>query len=371
MSLSIPLTSKHADGVLRVAQCSRISTLRQDMESTTAQLEESEKFLRREYCGRLEIRTIADQGSGWLAERPGMNQVREWIDEGWCDLVLVNELREVFRNPAFLWRFVFQCLDRQTRFISVNDSIDTAQPDWENLMHVAVLRHGMSVPETRRRVRGKATHSFSTGGMVTKVQFGYRKLTAAEGNSGEFGTVGLRIAKIGEATQTSITMAEMVVAGRSYEAVADWLEEEGVDPGPYVTSKKWTGRLVRDFLKATILSGQRQFRKSISQIVYETGKHRAIPNAEPESKVYPELAHLPPELHAKLRQVMLERKQRYQSLHPSGRRSPCFGVPRSRSLWPGQHPRCAICGGLFYRFGTVMKCQNARGKGPKGGCRRK
>ena len=110
-------------------------------------------------------------------------------------MVLVNELREVYRNPRFAWAFVQDCLDHDARVISIADNIDTANEDWEHMMHVACLVHGMAVPETRRRVRRKATHAFIGGGMVMKVKYGYRKLTDEEAQSGQFGPKGLRIAK--------------------------------------------------------------------------------------------------------------------------------------------------------------------------------
>ena len=345
--------------------CGRISTAHQDIESNAAQHEEAERYLEREYAGPREIKRISDQGSGWLADRPGINLAQHLIAEGWCDLVLVNEIREVYRNPRFLWAFVQDCVDNGTRFISIADAIDTAEENWEPLMHMACLRHGMAVPEARQRVKRKATLSFSGGGMVMKVQYGYRKLTAEESLSGVFGPVGLRIAKLEAATSTIQTMKDMVVAGKSYEIVAEWLTEEGVAPGPYATNGKWTGRLVRDLLRAPILSGQRQFRRFLCDMKYGTGKHKLKANPKPpESIEYSGLAHLTPEQHQELLAVMDARKEVSRIGHPSGRASTLYNVLRSRSLWPGQHLTCAICGGLFYCFGEVMKCQNARGKGP-------
>lgn len=191
MRLAEPLRPKAADGILRVVVCARISKETQDPESNVAQQEDAERFVAREYAGPADVHRFSDQGSGWLAVRPGISAAQAAIATGRVDVVLVNELREVYRNPRFAWAFVQDCLDHDARFISVTDNIDTADENWEQMMHLACLRHGMVVPETRRRVRRKATHAFANGGMVMKVKYGYRKLTREEAQSGQFGPKGL------------------------------------------------------------------------------------------------------------------------------------------------------------------------------------
>ena len=60
----------------------------------------------------------------------------------------------------------------------------------------AAYRHGMHIPDTRRRVRRTASHAFEHGGMVGKIRYGYRKLTPEEADSGTFGPKGLRLARV-------------------------------------------------------------------------------------------------------------------------------------------------------------------------------
>src|SRR5581483_10189201 len=96
--------------------------------------------------------------------------------------------------------FVQDCVDRQTRVICIADNIDTADEHWETMMHTATLRHGLVVPDPRRRVRRTAVHSFHKGGMVQKVRYGYRKLSKEEGDSGQFAPKGLRLARQPECT---------------------------------------------------------------------------------------------------------------------------------------------------------------------------
>ncbi|MCE9531923.1 MAG: recombinase family protein, partial [Planctomycetes bacterium] len=185
---------------MRVLLPGRISTPEQDIQSIDSQYLDDETWLRENYRGPVDIRHFGEQASGWLADRGTMQQVERIIEAGGCDAVVVSELREIYRNPAFHWKFAHLCVDNEVRLISIADAVDTAQDDWETHMHIASLRAGLAVPEIRRRVRRKATYSFEQGGMVLKVRFGYRKLSKEEAASGQFGTPGLRIAKLPEWT---------------------------------------------------------------------------------------------------------------------------------------------------------------------------
>jgi DNA invertase Pin-like site-specific DNA recombinase len=357
--LGQPLVPKNADGILRVIIPGRISTPQQDLEAIASQQEDAERWLRQVYTGPIEVRRLGEQASGMLAIRESMVEAEELINTGEQDLVLASELREIYRNPRFQWAFVQDCIDHDTRVICVADNIDTGDENWEVMMHAAALRHGMAVPESRRRVRRKATYSFSRGGMVLKIRYGYRKLSRDEALSGQFGPKGLRVTKLPECTPVIRAMCERILRGASATAVADWLNEEGIAPGPYVSSGKWTHRLVVALLRDPILSGTRTFRKVVHKQVYGTGRHRRLPNMEgPEMQVAPELAHLLPQEQAEVIAVLDARGKDQGRGVPAGKDSPLWNKPRSRSPWPGQHAVCSACSGLMYRSGAHLRCQN-------------
>jgi DNA invertase Pin-like site-specific DNA recombinase len=236
MTLSKPFATRNPSGVLRVIIPGRVSTPGQDTESIASQQEDAERWLRRVHPGPVRVTRLGEQASGWLADRKSMIEARRLIESGEVDAVVATELRELYRNPALHWRFVYECIDHDVRVILINDGVDTATENWEVMMHTASLRHGMTVPETRRRVRHKATYTFGRGGMVLKLKYGYRKLTAEQAQSGQFGPVGLRIAKRPECTAVIREIRDRVVRGDSYVRIADWLNDERIDPGPYVES---------------------------------------------------------------------------------------------------------------------------------------
>jgi len=187
MMIENALIPKNADGVLRVIIPGRISTSHQDVKSIEASQQDNEAWLRSVYPGLVEIRRVGEQASGWLVDLPSMELAKALIESDQCDLVLMGELRELFRNPGLVWAFIHNCIDNDTRLIAVWDGLDTASDGWETPANIAILKHGITVPETRRRVKRKATHTFNNGGMVLKVKFGYRKLSKEEAASGTRG----------------------------------------------------------------------------------------------------------------------------------------------------------------------------------------
>jgi DNA invertase Pin-like site-specific DNA recombinase len=163
MSLQPPLVPSAKDGVPRVVTLGRISRPGQDLGSVDAQHMDQGRWLEMNYSGPTRIRHYGEQVSGWVVDREMMREVEDSMKAGDIDLVLVAELREVYRNPRLQWKFLQDCVDNNVRFISVADGIDTATENWELMAHVAILRHGMTVPEVRRRVKSKATYTFSRG----------------------------------------------------------------------------------------------------------------------------------------------------------------------------------------------------------------
>ncbi len=133
-----------------------------------------------------------------LAHRDTIEAAEEWIRSGVVDLVMAEDVSRIYRNPRYLWAFVQDCVDQDTRVICPADNFDTADEEWEAMLTIACVRHGLAIPDVRRRVRRTATHTFDKGGMVLKTRYGYRKLSREEADSGNFGPIGLRIAKVSE-----------------------------------------------------------------------------------------------------------------------------------------------------------------------------
>ncbi len=347
LRLDTQLEPKDANGPLRVIIIGRISTEHQGLENIDASYEYVKKYLNEVYKGEVHLKCLGERGSGMLRDRSTIREAEDDIESGLWDLVIVEDLARAYRNTQYQIGFVQHCVDNDTRLISIGDALDTADPNWQAILHVAAVRHGMYIPDTQRRVRRTASHAFKNGGMVLKVPYGYRKLSKDEAASGTFGPTGLRVAKIPEATAVIDQMRQRVLRGDSYSTIARWLNEEGVSVGKYVEAKQWLGKHVVELLRQPLLRGIRQFGKVKSKLVFKTGKHKRERNSSPEELVCPELAHMTAEEQTELWAVMDERDRRKDT----SRRHRRLGVPRRESLWPGQHLKCFNCGEELFWMG--------------------
>jgi DNA invertase Pin-like site-specific DNA recombinase len=355
--VATPLVPKDPAGPLKVVAIGRISTLHQDVENIEASHRYIQDYLGHIYCGPIEITLLGEQASGMLTDRATIREAEDLVAGGQVDLMIAEDLARIYRNPRHQYRFVQDCVDQGTRVICVGDNLDTADENWEISMGAAALRHGLHIPDTRRRVRRTATYAFHKGGMVQKIRYGYRRLTVEEAGSGLLGPKDLRIARRPECTPIIRQMMTRVLRGDPYASVAEWLQAEGIEPGAYVESGQWTARLVVGLLDDPILSGTRTFRDTICRPIFRTGKHKPVKNSEPEREHCPELAHLTAEEHDALRQEIARRRaMRADWSDGSSRRR---GVPRSRSLWPGQACVCGACGGPMYFCGKYLRCRRS------------
>ena len=360
MYLSIPLTPKKP-GPLQVVTIGRISTEHQDIENIEAMHEEVERFIKQSYDGEVFLKKLGERASGMIIDRQTILEAQNAITTGNWDLVIVEDLARVYRNTARQIAFVHTCVDSDTRFISLGDNIDTADDTWEMSLSVATVRHGMYIPDTRRRVKRTATHAFHNGGMVTVYPYGFQKLTKEQAESGDLGPRGLRIARLPECTPIIREMADRLHQGQSSAEIADWLNESGVKPGKYSKYGKWTSKLVREFLRNPLLHGERTFRTVLYNLEYRTGKKRRVHNKpdQIERELYPELAHLSPEEHAALIAELDARGAK--CTRRRGAENGRYRIPRSRTVFPRQHCVCGVCGSFMYPVdGDALRCSRAK-----------
>jgi len=206
MSLTfLPLVPKDPSGPLKVLVIGRISTPYQNIENLAASRRYVEDYLGRIYQGLPEITFLGEQASGLDADRDTIRKAEDLIASGQVDLVIAEDLARIHRNPRHLYCFIQDCEDAGVRVICPGDNFDSGDIENRDItLGAAALRHGLFIPDTRRRVRRTATHAFHGGGMVLKIRFGYRRLSKEEAAIARIGPTTLRIATRTECTQLSV-----------------------------------------------------------------------------------------------------------------------------------------------------------------------
>lgn len=358
MQLSTPLITNNGT-TLRGIVLGRLSKPKETEDATQATIESSyipvDVFLDREFRGPKEIRYLGEQINGFVTDRATLIETWSLIETGEWDVVICEDLGRVFRNPRHQIGFVQDCFDAQIRCICLADQIDTADDNWEWMLSVATVRHGMHVPDTRRRLKRKTTYSFEHG-VVQKLKFGYRKLTKEEADSGEFGLKGFREAKVPEHTDVFQKIRHLALELGSAAAIVDWLKKERIAPGPFVKGD-WTIAILKSAICDPKLQGWKLGRKTLYFRRYKNGERYRRKNQSPDRKFVAELAHMTADEQESM-VAALGWEIDWNDLQPK-RESPRLNVPHRRSYWPGRSTECGICEGPMLINGDHLRCRNS------------
>lgn len=357
--LNTPFTPKNPNGTLRVILLGRLSRPKETVEQTQATIEASyryaREFIERVHDGPVEYRELGEQISGLVGDRRTISEARQLMETGEWDVVLTEDLSRIYRNPQMQYAFVHECVDLQVRLICIADGLDTADENWEVMLGAASLRHCLHIPDTRRRIKRSAKHSFHKGGMVQRVRFGYRKFNAEQAASGEFGPVGVRMARLAEWQELFDEIRQALLAGRSPSAIADELNRRKVPVGPSATRGFWHFALLKNLLRDPILHGLRAFRRVIYVPLLKDGGYRREVNPTPETEYVPELAFMTKEQQEEMLQAVGWSIKWHSTEVDASKAIRC----RSRALWPQLAAKCAICGSHMVVMGTFVKCAKA------------
>ena len=120
---TVPLQPKTPGSPLKVIILGRTATENQEIEHS---LKNAEDYLRRVHDGPVEIRKLDERASGMVFDRPTIREAQALIGTRYWDLVLVENLARICRNPRFLYQFIEDCTDAGTRVIAIEDNVDTA-----------------------------------------------------------------------------------------------------------------------------------------------------------------------------------------------------------------------------------------------------
>jgi DNA invertase Pin-like site-specific DNA recombinase len=325
----------------------RISTEHQDQQSLADQEALYRRWLDQHAGLPYELEMIAGRGSGESLDREEARRARAAVESGQFDLVIAEDLGRIFRR-IHAQLFCELCEDYETRLIALNDQVDTAQDNWRLLAGFASMRHEMYNKDTASRIRRTQRNRFQQGGVVQTVVFGYIKPPGTKTDAD--------LRKDPAAEPIYEELFRKLEEGASYSEVADWLNQQGIKPGPYARSPQWTCSLVTQLVHNSILKGVRVRNKKMSKRINQTGRRKSVnaPASERLQRHCPHLAFIDPVRYDRLITTLDERNARFKRKGSAGV-DPRKNVPRKRTVWPGQHIYCGICGQLFVYGGHGQK----------------
>ncbi len=344
--LTPPLEARdgHTLRVLAICRISSTDAAKQDVRSLDDQENLIRNWVASHWEGPVEVKVIAGRGSGERLDRQESRDAEDALETRRYDLVISEDLGRIFRRMQ-AFEFCEIAEDHDTRVIALNDHVDTGAEGWRISAFFASMRHEMYNADTASRIRRTHNNRFRQGGVVQFVIFGYEKPLGAKNDSE------LRKADGAEAIYDRwFTMLE---SGASFAEVADWLNAENVPVGKYCRGNRWTGEMVSRTTRDPLLKGQRVRNRVVTKRVNSTGRRRSVRQG-PEGWIIRECPHLQmidPERFDRVGR-MLEKRNAKHSRTQSGSGDPRAHVPRKRTLWPGQHLKCGVCGRTLGHFGT-------------------
>jgi DNA invertase Pin-like site-specific DNA recombinase len=317
----------------------RISTDHQDAKSLEDQEQLYRKWLNQNTDLPYDLKMIASRGSGEVLDRKEYLQALEYIETGTYDLVVTEDLGRISRR-VHSQIFCELCEDCETRLIAINDHIDTGTDNWRLNAGFASMRHEMYNADTSKRIRRTLRNRFEEGGVLGVQVFGIIKPLGASKDS--------QLSKNPSAQPIYDEMFRLLENGASYSEVADWLNDTKVELPPHARSKKWTCSLVTQLIHNPILKGLRVRNRKISKRINKTGRHKSVaaPPEELLERHCPHLAFIEPARYDLLLKKLDEKNAKYRRKGTGGI-DPRKNVSKKRTIWPGQHIECGICGRLL------------------------
>ncbi len=347
-TLQPPLEPRRGN-VLQVLGIARISGHMQDERSLEDQEALYHERLRQFTHLKYEFKIIAGVGSGELLDRKEYHQALQEVETGRYDLVICEDLGRIVRRVQMII-FCELAVDIATRVISLNDSLDTADENWRVIAGVAAIRHELYNADTAKRIRRTHRNRFMQGEMIHLISLGYIVPPGARYDHEIL--VDPALAVIIDKVFTRLE------EGWNYAMVADWLNQQGVPPPKYCRVNKWTAGNVPQFFRNSILKGLRVRNMRMNVRVNRSGKRKSVraPESERLVRFCPNLVIIEPSRFDRVMRLLDARNGKYRRKSVDGL-DPRQNKPRKRTVWPGQHLVCGVCGRPLH-FGAHGQMQN-------------
>lgn len=325
---------------VRVVIVARISTAHQDPRSLDDQIATCQAYVNSNISTSATFRILQSQGSGEHLDRRELGELEGLIESNQFDFVVAEDLGRICRRQRAI-DFCELCQDHKTVLIAINDRVDTSVPGWQDSAFIATWHHERSNRDTSDRIKRSLNNRFDQGQLMELLVYGYIRPQGATSDS--------QLLKDPAAEPVIREIFRRLEGGASFSEIADWLNATHVSPGPYCRSKKWTCAIVSRFVHCPLLKGQRIRNRHITERINKTGHHRSV-KAPPELRRVRECPHLAFFEQAYYDHVIRDvdaRNAKYRRAK-NGKLDSRKGVPKCRTVFPGQHLRCAVCGRHMY-----------------------
>ncbi|MEI7687792.1 MAG: recombinase family protein, partial [Planctomycetota bacterium] len=339
---------------IRAMIYARYSTDEQNPRSIEDQVRFCQTFLERENLKNVALESESDRAvSGERVSRPGINRVRDGVEDRRWDLIIVEDASRLYRNHTACMHLVEMAIDNDIRVIAINDNVDTAEDDWDDKLHDALREHVRANRYTRKRVRRAVAGLWEEDAAMGLLRPGYRRTpthpaTEKEPASGpHFDEVDPKWAPV------ILEAYERIARDEPAWLVGQFLTESGLPKCKNFSRPEWSERNVISLIRRTIHRGFETYRETQVRKYHTRGVGKPVRSNEDEvwTREMEKLRIVPDYLWYAANAVIDGRLNR--PVGPHGTDHPLAGIPReSRGPLSGFF-FCGICGGKMYLEGRA------------------
>jgi len=291
------------------------------------------------YEGEADYIVISTIGKGERLDRPELVEIEKLLRSGTLDLLICEDAGRLIRGADAVRLFGI-AVDHGTRCIAPNDGVDTIDPNWEEDLLAACRDHVGHNTHSSKRIKHKLMNRFrKSGGALPGLIAGYFKPDGAKSY--------FDIQKVESATAIIQEGARQLLSHGNCSAVATYFNKVQFPVGPSCRRKEWDGKMVRRFYKNPTLIGRPERGNMVTVKHHETGRRKPTKNPlGPIAIDCPHLAHLAPDFFAEVNDHLSKKNSRHKRAEK--KEDDCrLGVPRKRTIYPGQEGTCYYCGSHF------------------------
>lgn len=203
-----------------------------------------------------------DEGySGTNFNRPGIKYLKNDIEKGKINIILVKDLSRIGRNNALTLMFLDYLADKNTRLVAINDNYDTAKGE-DDMVGIKTWFNEWYSRDISRKIKFALQHKKKSGEYLTAfAPYGYKKSETIK-NKLEIDYFAASIIK---------SIFSMYINGYGFVKIAAALQERGIlNPSRYSfygrKSDKWEWTMIRKVISNPVYTGcsiqQKYSRKS-------------------------------------------------------------------------------------------------------------
>ena len=219
---------------------------------------------------------VDDGYSGYLFSRPAFNRLRQDIEDGLVEGVIVKDLSRLARHSARVQLFVEDLTLQGVELISIGDNFNNLKDD-DSMLGITTWANEKLVKDTSKKVRAVIHSKQKEGRWICNIPYGYRRIYGQK-HSFEVDPItsvyvrrvfdlytngygGYSIAKLfnDEGIPTPTQAMERI------------REENGLDPSKRNVSDMWSGTLIKRIIDNEFYIGTLVQRKT--RVVGIHGKH--------------------------------------------------------------------------------------------------